>query len=79
MSKPKLIAADINYVTSIPERAARKLSLYYVKGIGFFIAVESLNYIESVDELSAREHYKFMQKKYQKFPQTQNTELNRKD
>ena len=73
MEKPNLIETytyliAVHYLTDNSSGDGRKLSLYYIKGTGFFITIESLNYIESVDELSAKEHYKFCQKKYQKFP-----------
>jgi hypothetical protein len=65
--QPKLIAADTNYNNN-PLRTGIKISLYHIKGTGFFITKETISELESVDELTAKEHYKFCQKKYRKFP-----------
>jgi hypothetical protein len=67
----KLIATDTNFNINHPARTGKKISLYHIKGTGFIIIKESINYIESVDEDTAKEHYKHCQRKYQKFPKTE--------
>lgn len=72
MDKSQLIA-ERNYNNLDTSTAGRKLSLYYIKNTGFFITMVKINYIESVDELTAKEHYKFCETKHQKFPKSANT------
>ena len=63
MDKPQLLA-ERNY----NNYDGRRLYLYHNKNTGFSITMVKINYIEPVDELSAKEHYKFCQTKYRKFP-----------